>query len=152
MDQLTNQFIQQPMPQYGYQQLRPNQQNYPPSASYVSNQIPPAFQQPRPSAIPGRIVGCLEEITANDVPMDGSVSLFPTSDYSCIYAKAWRADGTINTVKFVADLSAQNSNMTDPIKDAIDRLDTRLDRIEKRLNGRRSYPKKSVTKESSDNV
>ena len=41
------------------------------------------------------------EIAPNDVPMDGTVSLFPTENYSCIFAKHWNKDGKITTTKFV---------------------------------------------------
>ena len=52
-------------------------------------------------SIPGRLVNNLDEITPQEVPMDGSVSLFPQNDYSAIYAKTWTKDGTIATVKYV---------------------------------------------------
>lgn len=46
------------------------------------------FQRPSvPSMLPGRQVANADEITPQEVPMDGSVSLFPQQDYSAIYAK-----------------------------------------------------------------
>lgn len=82
------------MPQYGY--------------SYGAVQTMPQNQQPnnrmnmpQRSAISGRIVNSDNEIMPQEIPMDGSVSLFPTADYSCVYAKCWTTNGNIQTVKFV---------------------------------------------------
>ena len=67
-----------------------------PQQSYVQQQTAP---QIRP--VNGRIVSSENDITPNDVPMDNSVSLFPTEDYSCIFAKQWTSDGKIKTIRFV---------------------------------------------------
>ena len=60
-------------------------------------------QQPMPqqiAGINGRIVQAVENINANEVPMDGSVAFFPKQDLTEIYAKSWNADGTIRTLTF----------------------------------------------------
>lgn len=57
-------------------------------------------QQQRVNGLNGRFVGRVEDVTANEVSMDGSVSLFPTNDMSVIYAKSWNADGTIKTIAY----------------------------------------------------
>ena len=62
---------------------------------------PTTYQQP--NYISSRLIKSLDEITPQEVPMDGSVSLFPMEDYSCVYAKAWNRDGTIRTVKYVPE-------------------------------------------------
>ena len=62
-----------------------------------------ANQQAMPqqiAGINGRIVQAVENINANEVPMDGSVSFFPKQDLTEIYAKSWNADGTIRTLTF----------------------------------------------------
>lgn len=51
--------------------------------------------------ITGRRVNSLQEIMPNEVPMDGTMSLFPKSDYSCVYGKMWNTDGTIRTVCYL---------------------------------------------------
>ena len=63
----------------------------------AGNQAPNLYQNQlnRFQSIPGRLVNNLDEITPQEVPMDGSVSLFPQNDYSAIYAKTWTKDGTI---------------------------------------------------------
>lgn len=53
------------------------------------------------SNLTGRIIQNENEITPNEVAMDGSVSLFPLGDYSAIIAKQWNANGTISTIKYV---------------------------------------------------
>ncbi len=75
-------------------------QNYQQSLQQQPMQI---NQQPIPqqvSGINGRIVQTVENINANEVPMDGSMAFFPKQDMSEIYAKSWNADGTIRTLTF----------------------------------------------------
>ena len=62
-----------------------------------------ANQQAMPQqivGINGRIVQAVENINANEVPMDGSVAFFPKQDLTEIYAKSWNTDGTIRTLTF----------------------------------------------------
>lgn len=60
-------------------------------------------QQPIPQqtvGINGRVVQAVENINANEVPMDGSMAFFPKQDLSEIYVKSWNADGTIKTIVY----------------------------------------------------
>lgn len=69
----------------------------------AGTQMSLANQQPMPQQIPGingRIVQEVENINANEVPMDGSMAFFPKQDMSEIYVKGWNADGTINTIVY----------------------------------------------------
>lgn len=62
-----------------------------------------SLQQPMPqqtAGINGRVVQTVENINANEVPMDGSMAFFPKQDLTEIYAKSWNADGTIRTLTF----------------------------------------------------
>ena len=52
------------------------------------------------AGINGRIVQAVENINANEVPMDGSMAFFPKQDMSEIYVKGWNADGTIRTIVY----------------------------------------------------
>lgn len=54
----------------------------------------------QPAGINGRIVQAVENINANEVPMDGSMAFFPKQDLSEIYVKGWNANGTINTIVY----------------------------------------------------
>lgn len=99
----------------------------------VMNTMPTQQNTPRVNAIPGRVISNPNEIAPNEIPMDGSVSLFPTSDYSTIYAKAWNTNGQIETKKFVAVDStepASNQAATDTTA-ALTAINARLDKIEK---------------------
>lgn len=69
----------------------------------AGTQMSLANQQPMPqqiAGINGRIVQAVENINANEVPMDGSMAFFPKQDMSEIYVKGWNADGTINTIVY----------------------------------------------------
>lgn len=95
----------------------------------------------RPGIIYGRIVNDPNEITANEIPMDGSVSLFPTSDYSKIYAKAWNGNGLITTKTFVLEEPITTQN-TAPEADSFQtEMRARLDNIEKMLSRSQYKPR-----------
>lgn len=88
------------LPQYGAYQYNPmaNIQRF-----QSQEQIQPQIQQPMPqqiAGINGRIVQAVENINANEVPMDGSMAFFPKQDMSEIYVKGWNSDGTINTIVY----------------------------------------------------
>lgn len=109
------------------------------------------YQQPynyfnqRPS-IPGKTITNPNEILPQDVPMDGSVGLFPVQDHSCIYAKAWNSNGTIATVKYVPEQTIAQPAPTPAI--SLETVSNKLDRIEKMLKQRRGN--KSYHKHSND--
>lgn len=80
----------------------------------------------------GRLVNSLDEITPQEVPMDGSVSLFPKNDYSAIYAKTWTKDGTIATVKYVPEANQAAPQKT-ALEARLDKIDQRFDKLERML-------------------
>lgn len=127
-------------PQYPYGM---NQQTNP--------QMPSNVNAPRVNTISGRVVSSPNEITPNEIPMDGTVSLFPTSDYSTIYAKAWNTNGQIETVKFVVskpeEVTTEKSD--GGTKAALDAINARLDKIEKAVSyhkDKRYYNKNTQSK------
>lgn len=74
-------------------------------------------QQPMPqqiAGINGRIVQAVENINANEVPMDGSMAFFPKQDMSEIYVKGWNADGTIRTIVYKPYTEPGRSNAGNP--------------------------------------
>lgn len=111
----------------------------------------PYVQQPnRFQSIPGRLVNNLDEITPQEVPMDGSVSLFPQNDYSAIYAKTWTKDGTIATVKFIPE-QPQMEPQKSPLEERLDHIDQRFDKLEKMLSNRnKPYRKPHQNKKEED--
>lgn len=79
-------------------------------------QLQPSNQQPSsmiPNQIIGKVVGSQNDVFPNDVPGDGSIALFPQSDYSVIYAKQWNADGSISTIKFVPEIQNETAEQQD---------------------------------------
>lgn len=92
------------LPQYNQgmpaapQQVNPYLQNYIQQGQYAQQP-----QQPQIKPVQGRMISSVEEITANEVPSDGSVGYFPVSDGSAIYAKTWTGDGRLITAKYVVE-------------------------------------------------
>ena len=102
------------------------------------------FQRPSiPSMLPGRQVTNADEITPQEVPMDGSVSLFPQQDYSCIYAKTWTKEGTIATLKFVPEQPQNAEQQKSPLEMRLDSIDQQLEALNKRLNKARNFQKRN---------
>ena len=62
------------------------------------------------AGINGRIVQAVENINANEVPMDGSMAFFPKQDMSEIYVKGWNADGTIKTIVYKPYIEPSGNN------------------------------------------
>lgn len=85
-------------------QAQPQMQQMPMQQNMVTNHIN------------GRFVGRVEDITANEVSMDGSVSIFPTNDMQSIYCKQWKSDGTIQTVRYVPEV-IENENTANASKE-----------------------------------
>lgn len=114
---------------YPYGQV---QQTYIPPVTPVSN-----YQQPqnqiRQTSILGHMISNPNEITPQEVPMDGSISLFPMQDGSAVYGKTWDSNGQIKTIKFIPENIDQQNSETDPF----DAINDRLDSIEKLLRNRR---------------
>ena len=135
---------------YQYQQPR-----------YDLQQIQPQQQ----AGLNGKVVQAVEQITANDVPMDGSVAVFPKQDMSEIYAKSWNADGTIRTIVYkpytasqpdVANSSADMSKMKMGLSDeATEAFMARFDSLEKKFDELmpKIAPKRSggLKKEANEN-
>jgi len=102
------------------------------------------FQRPAmPAMIPGRQVASADEIMPQEVPMDGSVSLFLQNDYSCIYAKQWTKDGTIQTVRYIPEQPRNTEQQKSPLEMRLDRIDQQLEILNKRLNKPRNFQKRN---------
>lgn len=81
------------------QRLMQMEQQYPQFAQ--QNQfMQPQVQQNQPQSIVGKIVNDFSELTANDVPMNGSAAFFPKADGSELQVRSWTANGTIQTVVY----------------------------------------------------
>lgn len=141
------------LPQYGAYQ-------YNPMANMQRFQTQEQIQQTMPqqiTGINGRIVQEVDNINANEVPMDGSMAFFPKQDLSEIYVKGWNADGTIRTTVFkpVSNSNGINtSNIGSESKISLSEEVTegimkRFDEIETKLCSLESSLTKSTTKTAS---
>lgn len=128
-------------PQFGIQPQYPTMQQ-------------PLIAQPQVaprSGISGRIVDNIEDVTANEVPLDGSVALFPSSNGSQIFAKAWNGNGTISTVRYVPDVDEQkDAQPTFTITDIMDSLDDIRDLISELKKPAKRTTKKEAADDASD--
>lgn len=142
--------------------LQQNQQGYPQyynPLAQVQNR-PIDYQQNMPNnyqqnqivqGINGKMIAEINQITANDVPMDGSVAFFPKQDLSEVYAKSWNADGTIRTVTYKPVLDGEPKTAAEPeklkcdlsdeatqgIMDKFEEISDRLGQLEKSLQSQR---------------
>lgn len=122
--------------------------------SYPNN--PQAFIPPQPQGLAGRFVDDVSTVTANEVALDGSPSVFVKKDLSEVYLKRWNQNGLIDTVvyKIQAEdpLIQLNKEETTPsIEDTLNKLfepfQQRLSSIEDKLNKALAVKKPSTKKE-----
>lgn len=105
-------------PQYGVPGFQPQTmqqmvgQGYSPAPSF----------HPQPG-ISGRVVTSPGEIQVQEVPTDGTVAWFPAADGSCVWGKRWTPDGSIQTVRYVAE-AQEAAQQADPVA----QIDAKLDR------------------------
>lgn len=153
--------------QYGnyapYQQIQ--QQRFQPQEQYQ------AIQNQQAIGLNGRIVQMVENINANEVPMDGSMAFFPKQDLSEIYVKGWNADGTIKTIVYkpqIDNKSAQAVNTsldteklkfdlseqaTAGIMQRFDDLSAKIEQLESKVAlGAQRKTTQSQSKKESDEV
>lgn len=118
-------------------------------ASPMMQQQSPSYTRPM---IIGKVVNKIEEVTPNDIPMDGSFGIFPLQDKSQIFLKKWNSDGTITTRTFVEkEIDIPTEPEKDPIDEKlttiqfnIDQLREAFDKIEKSLKPKTTSNKKEV--------
>lgn len=108
-------------PQYG-------QMPYQPAPQYSQASVP-QMQAPR-MPLTGRAVSSPDEITVQEVPTDGSMGWFPSQDGSCVWGKKWTPDGNIMTMRFVPELTDQQTHNQDPFAAINARMDEMFDLIE----------------------
>ena len=131
--------------------MQPQQQFYNQPAA-VQQYQQPSYMQQAAQRINGRVVQSADMITANDVPMDGSVAFFPTQDLSEIYAKSWDANGKIVTRLFKPVSDSYPSNTTQDtekfkiwLSDEVTQVFMkRFDELEKRIDD--LIPKKATAR------
>lgn len=127
---------------------------------------PQQVQQPVPvSGMVGKMVGRIEDIAPQDVPMTGAPAFFPKQDLSEIYVKAWNSNGTLDTVVFKPVSMTDGINpmdggkkleigLSDDVTGAFmkrfDELESKISSIESSLTKNTAKSTRSSTKKESD--
>lgn len=111
----------------------------------VGNNSPMGYpmQQTQPANPPiiyGKIVQNENDVSPNDVPLDGKIAAFPQADLSCVYLKSWNARGGIDSVRYVPDVATQQPN-EEPydLRGEIEDIKATLARLEQNMNQRKQF-------------
>lgn len=121
-----------------------NQGYYPAYQPQIPTFLPnQATQVPQRPAIFGRPVGDASQIMPNDVPMDGSIAIFPLQDYSKIYAKQWTKNGTIETMCYIPETPAETETTKDPYLELTEHIDSKFDELLNAVKPKTVYRKKT---------
>lgn len=163
--QIINPYQQMTYPQFNspYMERTNYMQQYQQNLQPVQQQSVPVQSQ-QTTGIAGRTVQSVEQITANEVPMDGSLAFFPRQDMAEIYAKQWNADGTIKTVIYrpVMDNAVnsqgnnQNQQITIPddvtraFMDRFDELSGKIEQLEQVMTKPMTKTRNSMSKKDGD--
>ena len=121
-----------PMPPYNgpqYQYMGPNGYGPYPTIPTQSS-FPMTVHQTQPpiqtTTLPGRVIKPNETVTPQEVPMDGTPSIFPVSDWSAVYVKTWTGDGQIRTVRYIPETTPEEGKPDTTISDQIKELDRKV--------------------------
>lgn len=145
---------------YQYNPMQNVQQRLP------QEQMQPQQVQSLPaSGMVGKIVGRIEDIAPQDVPMTGAPAFFPKQDLSEIYVKAWSGNGTLDTVVFKPVSTTDGINpmdggkkleigLSDDVTGAFmkrfDELESKISSIESSLTKNTAKSTRSSAKKESD--
>lgn len=53
------------------------------------------------SVVPGRSISSVDEITASEIPLDGTQAIFPKTDGSAIYVRSMNGDMSVSTKTYI---------------------------------------------------
>lgn len=118
-----------------YEYQRYNQYSYPQyqQPQQIQQQFPQQIM-PQQAGLCGRMVNSVEEVTANDVPMNAQFAIFPKADGSEVYIKSWGANGLIQTVTYKPQLDGkQNELPKEDTETLFAPIMERLDQIEAKI-------------------
>lgn len=106
-------------------------------------QIQPQQQMFTQPSLSGRVVTDYAGISANDVPMDGSIAVFPKNDLSEVQIRSWKPDGTIGTILYrKVETSAQTDVKAE--ETTLNELREQLQRIEEAVTKKPTTRKKET--------
>ena len=141
-----------PMPNSGfnpnpYFAPQPVYPSYMPPQSTVTPYSQPNMQTPQQASIRGYFVNNENDIPPQDVPMDGTMAFFPTSDGKRVIGKRWNGNGGIETVIFSKDEPVQEAMNAGPRFE--DEVLEKLNDIQSSLKNRR-YTKQPQEKREAN--
>ena len=105
-----------------------------------------------------RMINAIEEIRADEIPMDGSIGIFVKNNMSELYAKSWNSiTGGIDTIKYVPaiDENKEVENKHENIQENINKefesfkneMFERFDKLEKSLGKQQQTNNRKNVKE-----
>lgn len=124
-------------------------QNYQQNLQMQPTQMSGANQQNQPQGIIGRVVNDFNEITANDVPMNGVSAVFPKSDMSEIQLRTWAANGTIQAITYKPILEQNQADDTNIPQNDFTALNKDMKTLREEILDRLDGLEKSITNSSS---
>lgn len=99
--------------------------------------------------IPGGYVNNVSEIPDRAIPNDGTLCLFPQSDFGAIHARQWTPQGLVSVTYIPQQQQAgpQNGASTDlsEVYNRMDRMEEKMDKLLSKVN-RRYYSKNKSEK------
>lgn len=107
------------------------------------------MQSPQPPGINGRVVNDFSEITASDVPMNGSAAFFPKSDGTEIQVRAWSPNGTIQTVIYRPVFEQNGAEGTNTSQMDFNALNEDVRALREEISARFDRLEQSIAKPSS---
>lgn len=130
------------------QRLMQMEQQYP-QFSQQNQFIQQPVQQNQPQGIVGKVVNDFSELTANDVPMNGSAAFFPKADGSELQVRSWTANGTIQTVVYKPVLDQNQAEGTNTPQMDFNALNEDVKALREDILARLDSIEKSVSKPTS---
>ena len=109
----------------------------------MPQQQPIVQQQPiQPIGLQGKSVDSIDVVKAMDIPLDGSISYFPTTDGAAIVTKQLQKDGTSRTIIYKPSITNENapqsnlnSSETSYIKEELKSIKNQIQSIANSLKG-----------------
>lgn len=86
------------------------------------------------SSLPGRVVFSPDQISPQEIPMNGSPALFPLSDGKTIIVKALLPSGMFDEQRFVLEMEPVQNESTEPVESEFDQVMKRIDTLEINFN------------------
>lgn len=129
------------------QRLMQMEQQYPQFSQQNQFMVPTQMSgasQPA-QGIVGKIVNDFSELTANDVPMNGSAAFFPKADGSELQVRSWTANGTIQTVVYKPVLDQNQADGSNIPQMDFNALNEDVRALREDIKGVREMIEKSMT-------